>query len=131
MPGPELLTETLQEGTTGFFSFPLVDKDGNGISLSFLTTMTLTYYDVESGEIVNNRLHQNVLNANNVTVNTESGPPLVTTVTFELTPADTVILNEAHALEHRVMLFQWTWNTGSRSSAYQAQFGVENMLFAP
>lgn len=134
MAGTELLTETLLEGTTGFFAFPIVDQNGNGISMTMLDSLTLTYYDLDSQQVVNGRLHQNVLNANHVTVVTTGGPspaPMTTTVTWEITPADTVILNEAHAVEQRVMLFQWTWNGGTRVNAYQAQFAVENLLFVP
>jgi hypothetical protein len=131
MPTPILLAETLLERTTGFFDFAIVDQAGTGIALALLDSLELTYYDVASGAVINNRLHQNALNANHVTVVTVPGPPLITTVTFELQPADTIIVNDAHALEQRVIQFLWTWNGGTRTNGYVVQFGVENLLFVP
>ena len=125
------MATTLLEATTGIFSFPLLDQDQVGVPLIVLDTLTLTYYDVDSGVIVNSRLHQDALNANNVTVVTVPGPPLVTTVTFAIQPEDTVILNDLRALEQRVMQFHWTWDGGTKANAYQAQFGVENLRFVP
>ncbi len=131
MATPDLLTTTLLEATTGLFSFPLLDQDNVGVPLVVLDTLTLTYYDMDSGAIVNNRLSQNALNANDVTVVTVPGPPLVTTVTFAIQPEDTVILNEAHALEQRIMQFRWTWDGGTKVNAYEAMFGIENTRYVP
>lgn len=131
MPAPELLTETLLEGTTGYYSFTLVDDTGEGVDGVFLTTMTVTLYDVDTNAVVNGRLCQNILNANGGTIATEVGPPLETVVTLELQPEDTVIFNEARLVEYRVLVFQWSWDLGQRHDAHAVQFGVENLLFVP
>lgn len=131
MAGPILLPTTLWEGTTGLYTFQLVDEDGSGIPASLIETLLLTYYEVETETILNNRHAQDVYNAHEVTIATATGPPLVTTVTWILQPADTVIVNSGHVQEHHVMLFQWSWNSGTRHGAHVAQFCVENMLFVP
>ena len=128
MPTIPLLSTTLLEATTGLLTFTLVDSDGVGVPVSLLTTLTLTYYDVISGTIVNSRNVQNVLNANDVSVTT-TGSPAVTTVEWQIQPADTLMVDADLALEYRVAQFRWTWDSGTRHDAYQVQFGVENMAF--
>jgi hypothetical protein len=128
MPTIPLLSTTLLEATTGLLTFTLVDCDGAGVPVSMLTTLTLTYYDVISGTIVNARNAQNVLNANDVSVTT-AGSPAVTTIEWQIQPADTVMVDPELALEYRVAQFRWTWDSGTRHDAYQVQFGIENMAF--
>jgi hypothetical protein len=125
MTTPILLTETMLEGTTGYYTFTL-DQD-----LSFLTALVLKLYDVDSHAIVNNRDWQDVLNTNGCTVTTDPGPPLVTTVTLELVPDDTVILDPTRLVEYRALVFRWTWNSGARAAAHAVQFGVEALALAP
>jgi hypothetical protein len=131
MPTPELLSETLIEGTTGRYSFALVDADGHGIDSSFLTMLTLTLYDVDSQQILNARQEQNIFNANNGTVTTTLGPPLTTTVVFQIQPADTVILNQNRLTEFRVLSFRWQWDSGNQVGRHAVQFGIENLLHVP
>jgi hypothetical protein len=128
MPTIPLLSTTLLEATTGLLTFTLVDSDGAGVPVSLLTTLTLTYYDVISGTIVNSRNAQNVLNANDVSITTV-GSPAVTTIEWQIQPADTVMVDADLALEYRVAQFRWTWDSGTRHDAYQVQFAVENMAF--
>jgi hypothetical protein len=131
MTGPVFLSTTLLEGTTGVFEFEVVDKDGQGISAVVVEALTLTYYDVETAAPINARLNQDAYNTNQVTIATVAGPPMVTTVTWTLQPADTVLLNATHRLEWRGVLFQWTWNSGTEHNAYWAQFAIVNLPFVP
>jgi len=124
MPTPILLTESMLEATSGFYTFTL-DQD-----VAFLDTLTLTITDLDSGQTINSRAEQNILNANGGTVSTDVGPPVITTVTFELEPEDTVILNQNRLVEYRVLSFTWTWNTliQMRRARHEVQFAVENIL---
>src|SRR5262245_50562898 len=97
MPTPLVLSETMLEGSTGFYTFT-IDQD-----VAFLTALTLTLYDMDTLAIINTRENQNVLNANGCTVTTDPGTPLVTTITLEITPADNVILNSHRIVEYRVL----------------------------
>ena len=128
MPAIPLLSPPLLETTTGLLTFALVDSGGAGVPVSMLTTLTLTYYDVISGTIVNARNAQNVLNANDVSVVT-AGFPAVTTVEWQIQPADTPMVEPELALEYRVAQFRWTWDSGTRHDAYQVQFGIQNLAF--
>ena len=127
MSGVILLTETMFEGTTGYYTFDLVDEADQGLDAAFLDSLTLTLSDVDSQQVINTRLNQDVLNVNNGTVTTDPGPPLVTTMTFEIQPADTVILNPNRWAEYRLLHFRWSWDSGRRVGAHVVQFGVENL----
>jgi hypothetical protein len=131
MTTPIVLTTTLLEATTGFYSFPLTDENGDGVDGSFLDTLTVQLYDLDTLQVLNNRDEQNILNVNNGHVVTDPGPPLVSTVTLDLQPADTVILNERRWVEYRVLVFRWTWDLGQRHAAHAVQFGVENLELYP
>jgi hypothetical protein len=127
----DTLSTTLLEATTGFYTFLLRDEDGDGIDVSVLDTMTLTYVDASTGTVLNARDAQNVKNINDVTIITDPGPPLVTTVTWTLQPADTVVVDPMQALELHTAIFRWSWDGGSRHGAQPMQFGIENLVDTP
>jgi hypothetical protein len=62
-----------ERGETAVFTATLRDKDGAAIAAASLTSLSLTLTDAHSGGVVNSRNAQNVLNANNVTVNSSGG----------------------------------------------------------
>jgi hypothetical protein len=130
MPTPELLAETMLEGTTGAYRFELVDELDEGIDGAFVQTLTLTLYDADSGTIVNTRVAQDILNTNNGSIATDPGPPVTTTVTFALQPEDTLILNPNRTREYRVLSFCWTWG-GEWTGRHVVQFGIDNVAFVP
>src|SRR5262245_64846184 len=128
---PQQLTETLIEGSSGLYSFTLVDEAGDAIDAGFIDTLTLTLYDRDSDEIVNARDGQNILNVNDGSVTTDPGPPVTTTVILEIQPEDTVILNQNRVIEYRVLSFRWTWDAGNRTAGHVIQFGIENVEHWP
>jgi hypothetical protein len=127
----QALTPTLLEATTAFYTFVLVDENDVGIDASVLDTLTLHYYDQTTLAVLNSRDHQNVYNAQQVTIATAPGPPLVTIVTWELQPADTAIVSPGRALEVHCAIFRWTWASGTRTNAHAVSFGIENLIDAP
>ena len=50
-----LLTKILFEQTTSLHTFEIVDENEEGIEGAQLTSLTLTYYDLVTGAILNNR----------------------------------------------------------------------------
>ena len=131
MTTPIVLSDALIEGTTGSYSFALVDATGAAIDPGFVDTLTATYFDLENHVIVNNRAQQDILNTNGGTLTQVPGPPVITVVMLEFTPDDTVILNAHRRVEQRVLTFAWTWDGGLRHGAHSVQFGVENLEFVP
>lgn len=127
---------SILEGQTGFYYLLLEDKElGAPIQKTDLQTLTLTYYDRRTEEIINNRLNQDVLDLNDVTVATEVPPgqvDAVTVVTWALQPADTEMLDARHGSEVHRALFQWSWGpAGEQRAAHQVDFTIENLLYVP
>lgn len=113
------------ERTTVRYTAKLVDDQGNAIPASSLTTMTLTVYDKKTGNILNSRDDQNVLNANNVTIDVNGA--------FEwiIQPADLAIVNTNLANESHIALFEWSWNSGTRFGKQEIELSVKNLTKVP
>ena len=127
---------SILEGQTGFYYLLLEDKELSvPIQKADLQTLTLTYYDCLTEAIINNRLNQDVLDANDVTVTTEVPPGQVepvTVVTWALQPADTMLVDARHGTEKHRALFQWSWGpAGEQKAAQQVEFAIENLLYVP
>lgn len=109
--GLTILAEEINEQTTGVLSFKL-EKLVAGVWLPLspddLLTLTLTYYDVKSGTILNNRNAQNVFNTNDVTISD-------TGVVSWIVQADDAVVVGTGLLEEHAAFFRWTWEDGQQS----------------
>jgi len=114
----------IKELTTPTYSGVLEDKNGDPVALDNLVTLRMTYYDVASGEIINSRDHQGVLNANQVTVHDTNG-----TVTWAMLVEDTTLLSEASAIEKRRALFEWA--TDDKVGHWEVAFWILNREHLP
>lgn len=117
---------SLDERVSYTYTVTLKDGDDTAISDGDLLTLTLTLYDVRTGDILNSRNAQNVLNASNVTV--ASG-----VVTWKMQPADNVIIATGLLVdeeeEHRA-LFTWTWtdsDTDTQTGRHEVALFVRNL----
>ena len=128
MSSTVILSTILLQDTTGIYSFELVDQDGDAIDVGQLETVTLTYYDKETRQIINTRDGQNILQANNVIITTVAGPPIVATLIWSIQQEDTVIIDSRRELETHIALFEWTWAT-TRKGLHEVQFQVESILY--
>ncbi len=111
------------EGTTATYTATLQDENGDAIPSASLSALTLTYYDLASGDIINSRNAQNVLGANNVTVHATSG-----LLTWSIQAEDTVIngSKHAHTVEPHIALFEWT-TTGGSSGKHLLQLDIKQL----
>ena len=128
MSSTVILDTILLQDTTGIYSFELVDQNNAAIDVAQLETVTLTYYDKETRQIINTRDGQNILQANNVIITTVAGPPIVTTLIWSIQQEDTVIIDSRRELETHIALFEWTWAT-TRKGVHEVQFQVESILY--
>lgn len=109
----------VRERSSGRVTAVLQDETGAVIPSSSLSTLTLTLYDVATNTILNSRDAQNVLNANNVTVDGSGN------LTWTVQPADhAVVSTKPRARERHRGVFDFTW-TGGKRDWYAVEFLVE------
>lgn len=113
-----------REGATSRITGTLVDETGTGITLGYLVSVTLTLTDQETGAVINSRDQQDVLNANDVTIDANGN------LTWILAPEDNVILsstiNSLGIVERHVALFEWVYAT-SRKGNCEIYIDVSNV----
>ena len=104
------LSFPIDEKCTGQYTARIVDNDGvTPLPGGTLSTLILTLYVIKqdgTDGIVNARNAQNVLNANNVTVDAAG------LITWAIQVGDTSLV-EAIPYERHIALFQWTWPAGA------------------
>ncbi len=101
---------TTDEGTTPVYSFQMTDSaDASTIPKSSLLTLTLTYYNVVDGNIINSRTVQDIKDDNDVAVSTAG---LITwgLVLLDTAIQDTTITSIGEYESHRA-LFEWTYTS--------------------
>lgn len=116
-----LLTDPIMEKTTPKITATIQDEDGVAISSANLTTLTLTLYNLSDSTIINSRSAQNVLNANNVTVDTNG------LMTWSVQTLDTIIVGTSKYEEHRAV-FEWTYSAGAKNGKYVIDMSIYNLV---
>jgi hypothetical protein len=111
----------INEKTTGIYTANLVDENNAAIPGASLTSLTLTLYSLHTGVVVNSRDNQNVLNQNNVTVDSNG------LLTFSIQEADTTILNTELATETHRALFRFGWGSNKKKS-HEVDIVVTNLF---
>jgi hypothetical protein len=115
--------DTIHEGSTAVYTAAITDPDGSTVPGSAFSAVFLTLYDETTKEIINSRHDQNVLNANNVTVD---GNGLLT---WHLQPEDTIMINTALKGEWHTALLVFEWTTGRHTHRFRMR--VVNYLHEP
>lgn len=122
----EPLSFDINEEASGTYTATLVANDGvTPIPAAQVATLTLTLYVIKqdgTDQIVNGRNLQNVLNANNVTVDA------VGQVVWTVQPADTAMVENIPFELHRA-LFHWTWADGE--GYHEVHLRVRNLRRVP
>lgn len=114
----------LDEKTLAKYTATVKDEAGAAIAAASLTTLTLTLYDVDTLTIINSRTAQNVLNTNNVTVDSDG------LLTWLIQPADNAIVGtrrRANQYEKHVALFEYTWSSGTKASKHEVILEVRQL----
>jgi len=96
-------SRTVNEKSSMIYTATLLDSDGTALPSASITVLTLTLYDVLTGDIINSRDALTALNANQVTIHATSG-----LLTWTALPADSPIVGtpQVGELEHHVALFE-------------------------
>lgn len=120
-----IMSPAIAERVTSRITGVLYDHLGAVLPAASLTTLTLTLYDILTGNILNSVSAVNILNTGRGTVDTAGNMEIV------LLPADNLLNNTALASERHIALIEWTWGSGARSGAREVEFTVSNVLKRP
>lgn len=101
-------TRRTNQRATPVYRATVVDQDGDAIPAATLTGLTLTVFDVATGQHLNDRIAQDVLNANGVTVSSLGA------LVWTMSPADNEIVNDTLEIEPHRAIFSWTWGSANR-----------------
>lgn len=116
------LEKDIAEGTTAQITATIEDESGTAIPAASLTTMILTLYLKDTpATTINSRSDQNVLNANNVVIDSSGN------LTWTMQPADNAISDTNKTVEHHIALFEWTWSSGTKAGKYEIEIRVTNL----
>lgn len=104
----------VNEESTKVIEFDILDEDDEGVPATSLATATLTLYDMDTFTsdvspdegIINSRDGQNVLNTNDVAIDSEGH------VIWTMDPDDNPIVTERRQVERHRALFLFTWSGG-------------------
>lgn len=114
------IKEPKVEGATALIEGDLVDEQGQAIDGTALTTLTLTLYDEDTDDIINNRDGVNILNTGGGSVDANGN------FSLELAIADMVIVTSSKRREQHIALVEWTYPTG-KGGAQEFAFQVINL----
>lgn len=101
----------INERSTFVYTAILKDEDGNPVELAAIDSLTLTIIEEESGDVVNSRNAQDVLNNNNVTLHASTG-----LLTWNVQVLDTAIVNTETpygSFETHIATFTIAWTDGA------------------
>ena len=111
----------VNEKVTAQYTADVQDHEGNAIAGSSLATLTLTLYDKDTGDIINSRNAQDVLNTNGVTVDGSGN------LTWIMDYDDNAIVTSTSKVEKHIALFQWTWDSGNKKGKHEVMLHVKNL----
>ena len=98
-------SDQVRELATAIVTATIQDEDAVALPAASIQAMLVTLYDVTTGTVINNRLRQSVLNANQVTVGTAGE------FSWELRPADTQLIGTPAVgeVEEHIAHLEWAY----------------------
>lgn len=116
----------VNERSTKIIEFDILDENGDGVPAASLTDAELTLVDLDTfvpaspdTGVINSRLDQDVLNANNVTISSAGH------VTWTMQAADNVVINTRRQVERHLAKFYFAWSGGQ--FRYEFEIDVLNL----
>ena len=116
------LEDVILEKTSPKITATIQDEDGTAIPAASLDTLTLTLYNLNDSAktIINDRDAQDVLNTNNVTVDSSGN------LIWSVQSLDTIIVGTQERENHRAV-FEWTYSSGTKNGKYQIDMEIKNL----
>ena len=119
------LVYEVREKTTPKYTATITDDNGNALPAASLTTLTLTLYRIDATgatQIINSRNAQNVLNANNVTIDANG------LLTWAVQILDTTLGDATLPFERHIALWTWTWQAGAKTGRHEVILNIQNLV---
>lgn len=107
----------VRELSSGVYTAQLLDENGDPMPGASLSTLQLTLYVKDTGDVINSRNAQNVLNTNGVTVDSSGN------LTWTVQPADHAVTANRKVERHRAV-FDFTWSSGTKRDWHAVEFVV-------
>jgi hypothetical protein len=115
----------IPQGTTARYSLQLTDEAGAALTLTQVTTVTLTIFDlgVKPPVVIAGTWPRDVKNVAPGGVVSSSG-----LLTLTLSPTDNALIDETHAYELRRWRVHWTHATGAKAQTFEVDRVLVNTL---
>lgn len=123
MSGVIPLWPALKQGDTGIYSTVLLKENDAPLSVNETTALTLLYVDQHTHAVINGRYNQNVLNANDVSMDANGY------VEWALQVQDTAMVSLKRPSEAHTALFTFTWLDGAivKVKHHEVQITIERV----
>lgn len=120
---PLQFDKVINEGASAFFEASLEDENGAPVGSAAIQSVTMNYYHLATGAIINNRSNQNVLNANGVTISPTGA------LVWELDEADTSIVSAVNGYDEHRAEFKVVWGPDNRRMNFDVAIYVRDFKF--
>jgi hypothetical protein len=108
------------ERTVARYTGQIVDEALQGTGTDILEALSLTLVDDRTGQIINGRNNQNVLNTNDVAVDFAGN------LYWTIGSLDNVIIGSGEYESHTA-IFKWTWAGGTKFGYHEVVLIVRNL----
>ena len=117
----------IDEKTYGSVTATLTSDGSTAIPLSSVDSITMTLIEEQTGDVINSREAQDVLNTNNCTLDSTSG-----LFTWAVQTADTAIVGNTRVgdREHHIATFSIVWSTTNQMN-FEIALHVLNLRKVP
>lgn len=113
------------QDSSGSYTAQLVNEAGNGVSSALISSATITLYDDETEVSINSRYLQNILNTNQVTIDTSGN------LEWLWLPADMPRSHTDRRPELHTALFIIAWSAGTKQIKHEVHFRVHKVKVIP
>ena len=117
----------IPQGTTSRYSLTLTDEGGNPLTLTQITTVSLTIFDLDAVPPVPiaGTWPRDIKNLNGGAVSSAGA------LTLTLSPTDNAFIDELRSYERRRWHILWTYATGTKTQVMQIDRILANVLETP
>lgn len=119
--------QSIREETTATYEADIVDESPTPapVPAAALVSLTLTLYERKTGTIINGRDAQNVLNANDVTVDAQGH------LTWRMAAADNQHIAGNGTVEVHVALFEYSYGSPVKKGNHELYIQLQGVKHVP